>query len=174
MIFMFRGIHNHYHEVREQLTLYEGLPPDIKPLPEPRVVLPIGGVHRGIIQAVRYASSISKHVKAVYVEIEPGGSNQIRQRWDDWGLNDDAELVIIPSPYRSIVEPFIHYLDEADRKANDGCLATVLLPEFVTAHWWEQILHNQTAWLIKLTLLYRRRTFGKVRAVVDVPMFLRE
>lgn len=173
-IFLFRAIHQHYKEVREQLTLYVGLPPDLKVLPEPRVVLPIGGVHRGIIQAVRYASSISKHVKAVYIEIDPGSSEQIRQRWDDWGLEDDAELVIVQSPYRSIVEPFIEFLDKTDHEANDGQLATVLLPEFVTAHWWEQVLHNQTAWLIKFTLLYRRHMIGRIRAIIDVPMFLRD
>lgn len=173
-ILVFRAIHNHYHEVREQLTLYAGLPPNLKVLPEPRVVLPIGGVHRGIIQALRYASAISKHVKAVYIEIEPGSSEQIRKRWDEWGLDDDAELVVVPSPYRSIVEPFIEFLDESDHEANDGQLATVLLPEFVTAHWWEQLLHNQTAWLIKFTLLYRRHMSGKIRAIVDVPMYLRD
>jgi len=174
LVLVFRAINRHYLSVREQLTLYEGLPPDLKPLPEPRVVLPISGVHRGIIRAVRYASAISKHVTAVYIEIEPGSAEQVRQRWDEWGLEGEADLVVVPSPYRSIIEPFVEFLDQTDHEANDGQLATVLLPEFVTAHWWEQILHNQTAWLIKLTLLYRRRSSGRVRAIIDVPMYLRE
>ncbi len=173
-VLVFRSIRTHYRDVREQLTLYVGLPPDLRPLPEPRVVLPIGGVHRGIIQALRYAHSIARNVKAVYIEVEPGGSKQIRERWDEWGLDEDAELVIVESPYRSIVAPFIEYLDDYDHEANDGQLATVLLPEFVTAHWWEQFLHNQTAWLIKLTLLYRRRSINKIRAIIDVPMYLQD
>jgi len=173
-ILLFRSIRNHYREVREQLTLYEGLPPELKTLPDPRVVLPIGGVHRGIVFALRYASSIARSVKAVYIEIEPGSAKQVRERWDEWGLDEQAELVVVQSEYRSIVAPFIEYLDAYDHASNDGQLATVLLPEFVTAHWWEQALHNQTAWLIKLTLLYRRRSINKVRAIIDVPMYLQD
>jgi len=173
-VLLFRSIRNHYTGVREQLTLYEGLPPELRVLPDPRVVLPIGGVHRGIIYALRYAKSIARTVKAVYIEIEPGSAQQVRERWDEWGLDEEAELVIVQSEYRSIVAPFIEYLDKYDHDTNDGQLATVLLPEFVTAHWWEQFLHNQTAWLIKLTLLYRRRSINKIRAIIDVPMYLQD
>lgn len=173
-VLLYRSINNHYRGVREQLTLYKGLPPDLKALPPPRVVMPISGVHRGIIDAVRYARSISEDVKAVYIEIEPGGSQQVLHRWDEWGLDEDADLIVVPSPFRSVVGPFIEYLDEEDHKANDGQLATVLLPQFVTARWWEGVLHNQTAWLIKLMLLYSQRKIGKIRAIIDVPMFLRD
>lgn len=82
-------------------------------------------------------------------------------------------LEVIPSPYRSVIGPFLDYLDKLDQEAEDGQLATVILPEFIPAKWWEHLLHNQTAWLLKIALLYRRRKFGKVRAIIDIPVHLR-
>ncbi len=173
LVLGFRQINRHYRSISSQLTL-RGLPPSLKPLPEPRIVLPISGVHRGVIEALRYARAISSKVLAVYVEIEPGSSERVRHQWQEWGLGADAELVIVPSPYRSVIMPFIDFLERTDHEHNDGQLATVLLPEFVPAKWWQTLLHNQTAWLIKLVLLYRRRTTGKTRAIIDVPMFLHD
>ena len=80
--------------------------------------------------------------------------------------------MILPSPYRSIVGPLLDYLDKTDEEHGDGQLATVVLPEFVPARWWHSLLHNQTAWLIKAALLYRRRHLGYQRAIVDVPYHL--
>ncbi|MHB0875481.1 MAG: APC family permease [Anaerolineae bacterium] len=173
LVMIFRAIRSHYQATASQLTL-RGLPPDLKILPRPRVVLPIGGVHRGTIDAMRFALSISTHVTAVYVEIEPGSGARARELWHSWGLDDEAKLVVIPSPYRSVIGPFLDYLDQTDAEHNDGTLATVVLPEFIPARWWEGLLHNQTAWLIKLSLLYRRRRFGRTRAIIDWPMYLRE
>lgn len=174
MVLMFRMISNHYADIREQLTL-RGLPPSLTPLPEPRVILPISGVHRGVIEALRYARSISENVTAVYVEIDPGSGEFTRKRWEEWGLDHDVPLVIVPSPYRSVIRPFLDFLDETDQEHNDGQLASVLLPEFIPAHWWQSLLHNQTAMLLKLALTYRRhRRMSKIRAIIDVPMHLRD
>jgi amino acid transporter len=172
LVLAFHSIHRHYLSVAAQLTM-RGLPPVLKPLPEPRVVLPVSSIHRGVIEALRYARAISDEVTAVYVEIEPGAGELMRRKWEEWGLDQDAELVVVPSPYRSVIGPFLEFLDKTDQEHHDGHLATVLLAEFITARWWEALLHNQTGWLLKLALLYRRHTFGKVRAIVDVPMRLR-
>jgi hypothetical protein len=80
---------------------------------------------------------------------------------------------VVPSPYRSFIKPFIDYLDRVDFESHDGQLASVVIPEFIPAKWWEHLLHNQTAWLLKLVLLYRRRRFSKVRAIIDIPFHLR-
>jgi amino acid transporter len=173
LVFVFNAIRQHYAEVREQLTL-RGLPPDLKAMLKPRVVLPVAGVHRGTIAALRYALSITDQVTGVYVEIEPGSGEQIKTRWKEWGLDHDSRLVIIPSPYRSVVGPFLDYLDKYDEEINDGQLASVLLPEFIPANWWETLLHNQMAWAIQLALMYGRRRIGKIRAIIDVPMYLRD
>jgi amino acid transporter len=167
----FMTIERHYREVSRELTL-RGLPPSLKPLPEPRIIVPISGVHRGVIEALRYARSISDQVTAVYVETEPGKAQQVRTAWETWG--QDVPLVVISSPYRSLVGPFLDYLDETDRKHNDGQLATVLLPEFVPARWWQNLLHNQSATLLRLAMHYHRRRLGYTRAIIDVPFHLRK
>ena len=95
-------------------------------------------------------------------------------QWNELGLNDGAKLEVVPSPYRSVIVPLLEYLDRTDEEHHDGQLAAVLLPDLVTADWWEALLHNQTTWVIKLALLYRRHTFSKTRAIIDVPFYLRE
>jgi amino acid transporter len=166
----FRTVQRHYGEVARELTM-SGLPPSLKPLPSPRVVLPVSGIHRGVIESLRFARSISDRVTAVYVEITPGASERIRSEWEEWG--QDVPLVVVPSPYRSIIGPLLEFLDQTDREHNDGQLATVIMPQFVPARWWQNALHNQTAWLLRLALLYRRRRFGQIRAIVDIPFYLR-
>jgi hypothetical protein len=133
-------------------------------------VIPISTVHRGVVHAVAYARSISTDVTAVYVELDPGAGERIRERWDRrW---PDVPLVVLPSPYRSIVGPLLDFLDQTDRQHDDGQLATVVLPEFVPARWWHRLLHNQTAILIRAALLYRRRYLGFERTIIDVPYHL--
>lgn len=164
-------IRAHYRMVGRQLSL-RGLPPSIKPLPPLRVVVPISGVHRGVVDAMTLALSISSDVTGVYIALEPGSEQQVRELWARWW--PDVPLAVLPSPYRSIVAPLIDYLDEIDRQHNDGQQAAVVLPEFVPARWWQGLLHNQTTWLIKTALLYRRRNQGFQRVIIDVPYHLKK
>lgn len=170
-VITFLRIRFHYTQVGKQLSL-RGLPPDIKPTPPLRVVVPISGVHRGIIGAMDLAQSISKNVTAVYIELEPGAGEQVLKDWKCWW--PDVPLVILPSPYRSIIQPLLDYLDEDDRRHNDGTLAAVVMPEFIPARWWQALLHNQTSLLIRAALLYRRRTQGFQRIIIDVPYHLKK
>ena len=157
-------------QIAKELSL-RGLPPSLRVPPRPRVVVPIAGVHRGIAEAINFARSISDDVTAVYVELEPGSGQQVRERWDRWWPS--VPLVVVPSPYRSIVGPLLDFLDETDSQHNDGQLAAVVLPEFIPATWWQNILHAQTAWVIRTALLYRRRHLGFQRTIIDVPFHLR-
>ena len=171
IVFGFRQILAHYGRVRDELSL-KGLPPSLKPVETTRVVIPISGVHRGMIGAVNFARSISGNVTGVYVELEPGAGEKARLEWEAWW--PDVPLVVVPSPYRSIVGPLLQFLDETDEQHNDGQLAAVVLPEFIPGKWWQTLLHNQTAWLIKAALLYHRRTQGRERVIIDVPFHLRK
>lgn len=171
LVIMFLRVRSHYREVSEELSLH-GLPPTLRPVQQPRVVVPISGVHRGIVDAMRYAQAISNTVTAVYVELEPGNGEDVREKWQRFW--PDVPLVVIPSPYRSIIEPLLDFLDKTDQEHNDGYQATVVLPEFIPAHWWEAILHNQTAWLLKAALLYHRHNLGFQRVIIDVPYYLRD
>jgi len=171
IVAIFLSIRSHYREVAQELSL-NGIPPSLKPAPLPRVVIPISGVHRGIVDAVDFARAISSDVTGVYVELESGESEAVKRRWNR--LFPDIPLVVVQSPYRSIIHPIIDFLDETDREHKDGQLATVILPEFVPAKWWQGLLHNQTAWLLKAAMLYRRRNFGFQRVIIDVPYHLRK
>jgi hypothetical protein len=168
---MFLQIRRHYSHVREQLTMH-GLPPTLRPFTQLRVVVPVSGVHRGIVDAMRYALMISSDVTGVYVEVGTGDSHEVLEKWKH--LWPDIPLEIIPSPYRSLIQPLLDFLDKTDTEHNDGQQATVVLPEFVPAHWWQTILHNQTAWLLKAALLYHRRNLRYQRVIIDVPYYLHD
>ncbi len=170
IVIAFLRVHRHYLRVRSQLSLH-GLPPSLRPVAPARVVIPISGVHRGMVNAVLFAESISRSVTGVYVELEPGSGAKVAEEWKIWW--PDLPLVVIPSPYRSLIGPLLEYLEKTDLEHNDGQPAVVVLPEFVTAHWWENVLHNQTASLIKAALLYGRRRSGGERLIVDVPYHLK-
>ncbi len=134
----------------------------------------MAGIHRGVFEAFNYARSISDSITAVHVELEPDSGEKLLEKWRQYGFDQIAALDIVPSEYRHYIGPFLRYLDKLDEDANDGTLATVLVPEFVPAKWWHTFLHNQTAWLLKLSLLYRRRRQGKIRAIIDIPFNLTE
>ena len=171
MVFIFLKIRQHYRDVSQQLSLH-GQPPGLSATPMPRVIIPISGVHRGIIEAVDFGRRISKDIQAVYVELDPGAGDHIREEWQQWF--PDVPLVVLPSPYRSVISPLLEFLDRTDLEHQDGQLATVILPEFVPAKWWHALLHNQTTWLLKAALLYRRRTLGFQHVIIDVPYHLRK
>ncbi len=171
LVIMFLRVRGHYSHVRAQLTMH-GLPPTLRPFDKPRVVVPVSGVHRGIVDAMRYALTISIDVTAVFVELNPGDSEDVKENWNHFW--PDIPLVIVPSPYRSLILPLLDFLDKVDAEHNDGQQATVVLPEFVPAHWWQTILHNQTAWLLKAALLYHRHNLRFQRVIIDVPYYLHD
>ena len=82
----------------------------------------------------------------------------------------DTPLVILDSPYRSVLTPFFDFLDEVD--SEQGKPVMIVLPSFVPGKIWQNILHNQTAAILKTALLYRKKTFEKTRVIVDVPFQL--
>jgi amino acid transporter len=170
-VLAFWRIRTHYNDVASGLTLAgQSLAFTIDH--SPRIVVPVAGAHRGVVTALRYARSISSQVTAVYIEIEPNSAASMEDKWQQYGLHTLAPLVVLASPYRSFIGPFLAYLDQLDAEAGDGQLASVVIPEFVPAKWWHNFLHNQTAWMLKITLLYRRYRLGKSRAIIDVPFHL--
>jgi amino acid transporter len=167
----FLRVRTHYKEVAAELSLH-GLPPSLRPTIPARVVIPISGVHRGVIGAVNFARSISDQVTGLYVELEPGMGERVRKEWEVWW--PDVPLVVRPSPYRSVLTPILEFLDETDREHHDGQLAIVVLPEFIPRRGWQAFLHNQTAWMLKAALLYRRSHHGGERVIIDVPYHLQK
>jgi hypothetical protein len=118
--------------------------------------VPISGIHRGVINALQYAKSIAPGgVKAVYVDFDEEATRKLQEKWEQWGSG--IELVVLPSPYRSLVRPLLRYIDRLRGKSEDG-FVTVVLPEFVPARWWQQLLHNQSTPLLKGSLLFKEES----------------
>ena len=151
LVFMFRSIHKHYVGVANQLST-EGL----GQLREIRntVIVPISGIHRGVINALQYARAISPDgVKAVYVDFDEEATARLRRKWEQWGSG--VELVVLASPYRELTRPLLRYVDSLRRRGDEN-FVTVVLPEFVPARWWQQLLHNQSSLLLKGSLLFKK------------------
>jgi hypothetical protein len=108
--------------------------------------------------------SLSPKVQAVYVGVDDAATKQIQAAWKEW--NTGVELVVLQTPYRTIVAPLMEYLDVI-KKERGNDLVTVILPEFVPRKWWHHLLHNQTALLLKGALLFRKDVI-----VTDVPYHL--
>jgi amino acid transporter len=157
----FQAIHRHYQKLARQLSLAGARRPRIGKNP---VVVLVAGLHRGTVEALEYARSISPNVTALTVDLESTQTTKLRMKWAEW--EPEIPLVVLESPYRSILKPLLEYIDRME-KQGEGRYLTVVIPEFVPSHWWEHFLHNQTALMVKAALLFRP---GKVS--VSVPYHL--
>ncbi len=152
IVWMFRSIREHYLEIARQLST-EGVVPETS-ITKHQVLVPISGIHRGVIYALEYAKSIAPgHVTAVYVDFNEEATKKLREKWPVWGKG--VELVILQSPYRSLTRPLLRHVERLSRQS-DKQMITVLLPEFVPAKWWHQLLHNQSSLLLKGSLLFKK------------------
>ena len=165
LVGLFLLLHRHYAEVAAELSL-GGL--DQLPDFQHTVLVLVGDVHRGVVRAVQYAQTLAAPtavVRGVYVEIDPAHTYRIEERWAKCGFG--VPLVVLASPYRSLLRPLLEYVDQIQSRGDDQ-MVTIVLPEFLPRRWWQQLLHNQTALLVKGALLFRRNT-----VVTDVPYLLR-
>jgi len=164
LVTAFIVMHRHYAEVAHELSLdgFEG-----PPVFQHTVLVLIGDVHRGVLRAVQYARTLAPTavVRAVYVETDPANTARLEDKWGKWGLG--VPLVVLTSPYRSLLRPLLDYLDQIQSRGGEQ-MVTIVLPEFLPRHWWQHVLHNQTALLVKGALLFRRNT-----VVADVPYLLK-
>jgi hypothetical protein len=109
-------------------------------------------MQRAVVQALRYARGLSTDVRAVYVEVDTAATTAVRRDWQSWG--QDVTLVTLPSPYRSLLEPLLEYIETVQSEDRNGYV-TVVLPEFVPRRLWQHLLHNQHALLLKGALLFK-------------------
>jgi len=151
LVFMFRAIHTHYVGVARELST-EGLS-ELRPIKH-TVIVPISGIHRGVVGALQYAKSIApEHVQAVYVDFDEEATVKLREKWERWGAG--VALVVLPSPYRELTRPLLRYIARLERKGGND-IVTVVLPEFVPAKWWQHLLHNQSSLMLKGALLFKK------------------
>jgi amino acid transporter len=157
-------IHWQYASSARQLAVRE----DIHipgPHREERVIIPVAGINRAVVQAVNVGRSIAPDVRAVLISDEPSEATRVRERWQR--QLPEVPLVLVESPYRALVGPLLAYLDVLDRSwpaDKDTPITFVVIPEFVARTWWERILYNQSAKRLRSALVGRPHT-----VVVNVP-----
>jgi amino acid transporter len=151
LVWIFFRIHHHYKDLAAHLSLEQyGLPPRTT---RHRVILPIAGVHRGSLAALSYARVLSDDVTAVYVSIDPIEAEKIKRKWDEWG--EGVRLVVLDSPYRLLIEPLLAYIEQVIARRQPNETITIVVPQFVPKHWWDNLLHTQTAFFLRMALLFK-------------------
>lgn len=160
LIATFSSIHLHYKRLAKKLSLEDfGAPPRIV---RHRVIIPISGVHRGTLAALRYAKTLSADITAVNIQIEPEDTIKLLEKWQIWG--DGVRLVVLDSPYRLLHEPLLQYIESITGQMQANEILTIVVPQFVPKKWWANALHTQTAWGLRLALMFKK---GIV--ITDVP-----
>ena len=160
IVYGFRRIKRHYNGVRAALKVEPG---DIIPRHSHTVVILVGSVNLGVLKAVAYARSMRPdRLVAISVVNSAEEESAVVDAWEDFGL--PVELRTIFSPFRDLTGPVMQLIDELDAESPDD-VVTVVIPEFVVEHWWDQALHNQSALLIKTKLRQRPNT-----AILSVPV----
>lgn len=151
MVTVFFQIHHHYKGLAEKLSL-EKYKSSIR-VSRQRIVVLMAGVHRGSLAALAYARSLGPDVTAVHVSIDPVESAKVREKWNMYG--DGTRLVILNSPYRLLLEPVLEYIQNLLAVRGPNEVLTVIVPQFVPSHWWENLLHNQTALMLRFALMFK-------------------
>ena len=149
LVMLFYRIHQHYIEMGNQLRLSEEKFEEPAAVKSTAIVL-TSGIHKGILPALEYARTLSHDCRALFIEIDPMETALIRERWEKFGLG--VPLVILESPYRSLIGPVIKYLEEAKKERPDYVI-TVVLPEFVPKKFWHKVLHGQSGLFLKIILM---------------------
>jgi amino acid transporter len=149
MVTLFMRIKNHYRSVAKQLSLE-----DYRPRQGLRhhVLVLVPDIHRGVIPALQYARSLSNDAKAIHVSIDPAREVRLRKRWTEYSRG--VPLAVLPSPYRSLVDPVLAYVDRM-QKMEPNSMITLVVPEFVPTGWWPKLLHGQAALVLSMRLRFK-------------------
>src|SRR5215216_91358 len=152
IVMSFYAVHRHYGSLAQDLSLdnYGQSPPARRH----RVILPVSAIHQGTLEALDYALSLSRDVTAVHISIDQAQTEKLQHKWDGWGKG--VRLVVIDSPYRTFLEPFLEYVNELCAILQPNERLTIVVPQFIPKHWWHNLLHTQTAFWLRFALLNKR------------------
>ena len=154
IVFWFTRINHHYIALGKELSALSATCDTILAKYKNRVVIPISSMHRGVIEALLYAQTISSEIELCIVETDSDAVGRVRSRLHE--LAPETKLSVLPSPFRSVLTPLIDHIESIQKQSPDDFI-TVLIPEFVTAKWYHQFLHNQTAFFIRAALIGQQR-----------------
>jgi hypothetical protein len=167
LILLFQSIKRHYGNVAEKLQTSHLTSSDLRDIGDV-VILPIAGLHRGTLRAIKYAKRISNNVRAITILTDPTERNQIQSRWDRFpDITQGVELIFLEYEYRDILVPLLDYITHVNQVEYPEQLITVVIPEFIPESLGANLLHNQTAHLLRWHL---RSQIDVV--VIDVPFHL--
>ncbi len=166
LILLFRSINRHYTRAADELRLTDEDSPTAYQTTEQVVIVPIADLNKSTVNALNYARTLSPRVVGVHVTDDAEEAAHLQEKWVRWG--EGVNLVILESPYRSLMAPLLSYIDMVQKK-RPKAMITVLVPEYIPAHWWQQALHSQTALRLKAALLLRPNT-----VVTSVPYHSKE
>ena len=152
VVWSFFAIHRHYQSLAHDLSLDNFGEPI--PLVRHRVIVPVAGIHRGTLEALQYARTLSDDITAVHILLDPEQRQIVESKWRLWGKG--IRLVIIESPYRTFLETFLSYVDELCSVAQPNERLTIVVPQFNPRHWWHNVLHTQTAFWLRFALLSKK------------------
>ena len=145
-----KGIRRHYASVTQELTVEDT--DQVLPTRVHAIVL-VSKLHKPTLRALAFAKAARPNtLEAVTVASEPGDADRLLEEWDRAGI--EVPLKVLHSPYRQIVRPVVEYA-RAIRDASPRGVVAVYIPEYVLGHWWERLLHNQSAFRIKSRLLFQ-------------------
>ncbi|GMK40452.1 amino acid permease [Paenibacillus sp. CCS19] len=152
LIFVLHRINKHYEAIGEQLSRATSEP--VLPIEGNVIILPVSGITHVVEQSLKYAKSLGPaQIIAVYIPFERDEEAIFERKWEDF--MPDVRLVTLHSPYRSIVQPLLKFVDTVERKAKESNhQVTVIIPQFIPKKGWHNILHNQTSFYLRTRLLY--------------------
>lgn len=153
LVALFSIIQRHYINLAKKLSMdnYGSPPPRVT---RNRVLVPIGGVHRGTLAALRYARALSDDITAIHIAVDPEEAERVRQKWEQWG--DGVRLMIVESSYRRFMEPLLLYIDEIYQRKQPNEVITIVVPMFVSHKRATEILHTNTADALREALMFRK------------------
>jgi hypothetical protein len=170
LFYTFRKINRRYAATNTELDLRNGgIGNLLIPLKnsQPKVIVPVSRIHKGTLAALRFAASLSDDVKAVAVNVDQKEIDRLKLTWRS--MNFTIPLVLLKSPYRSVVTPLLDFLYEQDERNPEKGKSIVVMPSFVPGKFWQNILHNQTATIFKTALLYKKQKSEETRIIVEIP-----
>jgi amino acid transporter len=148
-----RGIHKHYESVALELTPDPGIAGMTLPSSNVSLVL-VSKLHLPTLRALAYARATRPaRLEAITVDVDEGETARLKQEWEQSGI--PVPLTVVSSPYRDITQPIVAYVKRL-RLESPRDIVTVFIPEYVLGHWWEQLLHNQSALRLKARLINLR------------------
>lgn len=152
VMFIFYQIHRHYLNIAEQLRI--NIDKDKPCIKGGTIVVPVAGVTRVVMNSLSYAKSLTDNVVAVYVGFDDADIERMEKKWEEW--NPGVRLITLRSSFRSIIRPLMKFIDTVEWKTSETDHITVLIPQFIPRHWWQNILHNQSSLLLRAYLFNKK------------------